>query len=156
MNIIRFYDDSDVIVNQIPLKELLKGKYVDWNVEYCTYKDNDNDNKEKIRKVWKFKESSDEKVGWDLIDGNEYYVFLDTRWNECTGIIPEDVKCQLVDDKIKMVYVYTRFDESAAEELKRTLEKDGIPVCGVEKIYVSRPTDSLSIIKMMLEEMCEE
>lgn len=58
MNIIRFYDDSDVIINQIPLKELLKGKFADWNVEYCTYKNN----KEKIRKEWKFKENSKEKA----------------------------------------------------------------------------------------------
>jgi len=148
MNIIRFYDDTNVIINQIPLRNLLEGQYEMWEVEYCTYESG-----QKIRKVWRRGESNvKECADWVIDEENKYYVFLDTRW-EGEVDIPDDVRNQLTDMAIKKVYVYTRFDESAAEELRARLEMNGVSVCGVEKIYISKPIDSLMVIKNMLDVM---
>jgi len=152
MNIIRFYDDTNVIINQIPLKNLLTGPYETWEVEYCTY---ELKSKAEKTKVWSNVGTVPDRSGWDLNDGNNYYVFLDTRW-EGEPNIPKNVEAQLHDEKIRNVYVYTRFDESAAEDLSKDLQSRGVRVCGVEKIYISRPIDSLQIIKEMLDKMQEE
>ncbi len=120
MKVIRIYDDRKKFYNNIKWIDLCTDKVM---VEYCTY---ENNKRERIQITISSPHAVSAENDWDLDSENDYYVFLDTRWDcglidnyEYVNdiIVPQNLISQFVEACVSKVVVYTLYGPDESEKL---------------------------------------
>ena len=139
MKIIRLYDSRQILYNNVDLSKLLNDQLA---VEYCTLIGGQC----KCINVG----NSATTHNWHLNPHNQYYVFLDSKWNVDKSIFNQ-ILIDLQQSNVAKIAIYTMFDLGEQQKLLEKLaNNDNIHdklVLSPLKFYTFQPDNIINTIQ---------
>lgn len=154
MKVIRFFDDRKVVLNNVDWESICDNDTI---VEYCTFESN-----KKTRYIISEQNLPDKVNNWDVKNDWEYFVFLDTKWNNIPllektsqlgeSIIPDAIIDQLSEECVRKIIVYSSIKQEMADSLIEKLLMIEIIGLKVDKESIEIPLfDQEKIKETILE-----